>query len=218
VAGAWAAAPGGYRDTLTLSASVYTRTLRHGVQVKYDAQGRHTQTISRTGQTTTFSYDGSGRLSTIAVPPGGAASTYTLMYDGVGHLDRITDPGTRVLNAAVSASNGVLSSLLDPDGVSVTFDYNGARMIGRTGRHGFRTEFAYGHGLRVTRVAVPIDAASHDTAVTTMQPWDERGLPGTTMPDTALAFTTIDGPRVGIDIPRASYTDMYQLASRRRIP
>ncbi|MFL5496857.1 MAG: RHS repeat-associated core domain-containing protein, partial [Gemmatimonadales bacterium] len=196
----WVGAPGGYRDTLTLSGSVYTRTLRHGVRVTFDAQGRHLQTISRTGQATTFGYDANGRLSTITVPPGGTGTVYTVTYDATtGLLDRLTDPGGRVLNATVNGTSRVLASLLDPDNVTTAFAYNvSGRMLGRTGRRGFTTAYSYGQGLRLTRVAVPIDPATHDSAVTTFTPWDELGYPGLSPIDTALAFTTILGPRAGV--------------------
>jgi RHS repeat-associated protein len=196
----WLAAPGGFQETLNLSGSVYTRTLRYGVQVQYDAQGRHTKTISRTGQTTTLTYDASGRLSTIVVPPGISGTTYTLAYVSTnGLLDKITDPGTRVLDATVNATSRVLSSLKDPDNVTTSFGYNTAgQMTSRTTRRGYTTKYTYANALRVTRVAVPTNPATNDSAITVFAPWDEKGLSGASPVDTAQAYTFIQGPRVNI--------------------
>jgi len=207
----WLAAPGGYRDTLQRSDTIYTRTLRHGVKVKFDGHGRHTQTISRTGQTTTVTYNPYGQVNTIAVPPGGAGNTYTFSYGAADSLlDKIADPGSRVLDVTVNPTSRALTMALDPDSKSTTFAYDTpGRMVGRTGRRGFRTEYTYLHGLRVTRVAVPINPAAADSAITGFSPWDELGLQNLTPIDTAQVFTTIVGPRVGVPDDAKIWVDRW---------
>lgn len=191
----WLAAPGGFRDTLVLTGSKYTRTLRHGIKVVFDAQGRHIQTINRTNDTTFFSYNAYGQVTTIAVPPGGAGNTYTFTWGTSDSLlDKITDPGNRVLNLTVNTANRFLTTAVDPDLVSTSFGYDiSGRMTSRTGRRGFRTAYSYAHGLRLTRVAEPI--ATGDSAITAFSPWDELGLQNLTPTDTAQVYTLIQGPR-----------------------
>jgi len=196
----WVGAPGGYQDTLVSSGGTYTRTLRHGIQVVFDAQGRHLRTIARTQQRTEFGWDGSGRLATIQVPPAGVSgTTYSIGYDAVGKFDRVTDPAGRVTDGAVVA--GRLTALVDPDTtVATTFTYDAAgRLDTRTSRRGFVTRYAYANGLRLTQVIVP-GSATGDT--TRFQPWDEQGLAtGPTAQaavDTGTVATRVFGPRVGV--------------------
>ena len=201
----WVAPPGAYRDTLTYDGiGTYTRTLRHRIQVKFDANGHHIQTVNRVGQQTIFTWTGSpARLTSIQVPPGVTGTTYMLTYDGNGKLDKLTDPANRVLDATVVS--GRLTSLLDPDAVSTGFAYDAAgRMTGRTNRRNYTTSFVYAKGVRVDTVKVPLDPANLDTATTWFQPWDENGLAagngssGNVAVDTAVAYTKIDGPRIDV--------------------
>ena len=209
----WVRASGAFRDTLVLASGVYTRTVRHGVQVKFDNAGRHIQTVNRTGQTTTFTWAGSpARLTGIRVPPGASGPTYTLAYDGSNKLDYISDPATRVLNATVSG--GSLTQLTDPDTHGVSFGYDGARrMTSRTGRRGFATSYTYANALRVTAVRVPLTAT--DTAVTALEWWDEKGLivgtPGGTFysADTLNTFSKVYGARVGVDDNATFWVDRW---------
>jgi RHS repeat-associated protein len=199
----WLAPAGAYRDTLTFNPATqeYTRTLRHGVQVVFNSAGRHLRTVARTTQQTSFTWN-LDTLKSITVPPGGASGvTYTLAYDpATGWLDRITDPTGRVQDVTVTA--GVLTSVLDPDGRSTGFAYDGNRKLtSRTSRRGFTTRYAYANNHRLTQVTVPVGRTLTDTAtaVTQFTPWDERGLAlglsGQGAVDTALAYTRILGPR-----------------------
>ncbi|HWP38704.1 MAG TPA: RHS repeat-associated core domain-containing protein [Gemmatimonadales bacterium] len=212
----WQAAAGAYRDTLRYDPGTltYTRTLRHGIQVKYDASGRHIETVNRTGQKTVFTWSGSPlRLTRIQVPPQGVAgTTYTLAYDAGGTLDRITDPALRVLDATVAS--GRLTSLVDPDNYSTGFAYDASgRMTQRTTRRGYTTHFTYAKGLRVTRVSVPLDPSVADSAITTFDPWDEKGLAtgpsGQLAVDTAQGFTKIFGPRLNVADDATFWVDRW---------
>ena len=206
---AWVAAAGAYRDTISYlvpappGTPFYVRTLRHGVQVRFDANGQHIQTTNRTGQVSIFTWTGSpAKLTNIQVPPSGVSgNTYTIAYDGSGKLDLMTDPASRVLNATVTS--GRLTSLLDPDTYSALFGYDAVgRMTSRTTRRGYTTKFFFTQGLRVDSVKVPLSRPGNsppDTATTIFYPWDEKGLAvgltGQTAVDTALVYTKVDGPR-----------------------
>lgn len=214
----WVAAAGGFRDTLRYSSGteLYTRTLRHGIQVRFDAAGRHVETVNRAGQKTTFFWSVSPeRLDSIRVPPAGVlGTTYTLAYDGNGYLDGITDPAGRLLEATVAS--GRLAALIDPDGHGPGFSYDSlGRMAGRTTRRGFETRFAYANDLRVTEVKVPLDTATGDTATTAFEPWDEKGLAfgigalGGTTVDTAAAYTRILGPRPSVPDNATFWVDRW---------
>ncbi len=199
----WVAPPGAFRDTLVYSSSsqTYTRTLRHGVQVVFDNQGRHLRTVTRTQQRTSFTWNGNGELTAIRVPPnvttGGV--TYTLAYVG-GYFDRVTDPAGRITDGTVQT--GRLVALIDPDAATPTqFGYDAAgRLMARTNRRQFVTRYAYANGTRLTSVVAPGTGVAGDTTV--FQPWDEQGLAtgpaGQVAIDTALAVTRILGPRVGV--------------------
>jgi len=215
-ANVWQAAAGAYRDTLRYdpAAGQYTRALRHGMQVKFDAGGRHIETVNRAGHRSFFTWNGSPlRLTSIQVPPGGAGTLYTLTY-AAGALDYLSDPAFRVLDATMSG--GRLLSLRDADNNAVNFAYDGAgRLTARTTRRGYKTEFAYAKGLRVTQVKVPLDPARGDTAVTIFDPWDEKALPaggsGRQLPwDTAFAGkTTVVGPRLYVADDATFWVDRW---------
>jgi RHS repeat-associated protein len=205
----WARAAGPYRDTLVYNpgSATYTRTLRHRVQVTFDATGRHVSTVNRAQNTTTFTWSGSPtRLTSIQVPPGGSGTTYSLTYDGSSNLASIADPASRTLHTTVSGGN--LTSATDPDNVGVSFGYDGShRLTSRTGRRGYATRYYYANALHVDSVHVPLHpgvSAPNDTARTGLAWWDERGLAigspsGTLTPgDTTTSYTRVDGPRTGV--------------------
>lgn len=202
----WVAPPGSYRDTIYYNAAsaTYTDTLRQKIVVTFDGSGRHTKTTSRVGQSSLFVWNQTtSRLDSIVVPPVGTAGTvYKLVYDANGKLDRITDPANRLLDVTVVGNR--LTSMLDPDtNIATGFGYDGpGRMVSRTTRRGYTTRYAYAHGLRLTSDSVRIDTAGATTpvfAITSFQPWDEKGLAtgptGQVAIDTASVYTMIDGPR-----------------------
>ncbi len=208
----WIAPAGAYRDTILFAGGVYTRTLRHGVQVVFDGAGRHIRTVARTGQATSFTWGttaaDSFSLLTVRVPPGGVSgTTYTLAYDGSQKLDRITDPAGRVLDVTVTANR--LRSIVDPDTtVATQFAYDSTGPITtllktRRSRRGFTTVFFY-QGPLLTQASVPHDTAAASYAITGYAPWNGKGwvahphsTPQTAV-DTSTVFTLITGPRAGV--------------------
>jgi len=190
----WVAAPAAYRDTITWSAGegLYTRHLLHGAHVKFDAAGRHVLTITRTSDTTTFTYGGAGRLTNITVPL--AAGDFELAYTN-GKLNWVKDPLGYMLDATVTS--GRLVQLDDPDGSTVSFGYTNDRLTSRTNRRNYTTTYSYANGLRVTSVSQPLNAS--ETAVATYTQWDEQGLAvnvvGGTLTAASSVFSRYDGPR-----------------------
>ena len=220
----WVAPLGGFRDTITYNSSTqkYTRTLRHGVTVTYDATGTHIATTNRVGQSTTF-YSSSHGVDSIAVPPAGQSGTmYRFSYDGNAKIAGIAMPDGRALTTHVA--NGLLTSIRDPDGDSTAFTYDAAgRMTGRRNRAGTTTAYQYDSaGLHVNTVRVPLDVTHGDTATTTFRAWDEQGLHvGTgqqTAVDTAVAYTKIDGPRTEVLDTAEFWVDRWGAPVKMRDP
>ena len=207
----WRAPAGGFRDSLAYhaGATTYTRKLRHGVIVTFDAGGRHTLTTNRVGQVTRFWWTVSPeRLDSLSVPPGGSGTVYRLAYDANGHLDKITDPKGRILDAAVT-TGGWLGTLTDPDSYNTYFDYfSTGQMAGelprRTAWSGVGwTTYLYALGVHPTQVNVALDSLGSSLATTYFQAWDEKdivtnGSSGNTalVPDSV--YTKILGPRSGV--------------------
>ncbi|MGH8543568.1 MAG: hypothetical protein ACREX3_08045, partial [Gammaproteobacteria bacterium] len=133
-------APAGDFSTLLKNPdNTFTRTLKDGTKIHFNAQGLQTSVIDRNGNTTSYAYDGSGRLTTITDPVGLAT---TLTYSG-GTLQRITDPaGRQTLFQFDSAGN--LSRITNPDNSFATYAYDGQGHITQaTDEKGNSTSYAY---------------------------------------------------------------------------
>ena len=209
----WVAPTGSYRDTLRYSpppVNEYYRVLRHGITVTYNAAGRHVRTTNRTGQVTTFTWNTSGQLTGITVPPAGTTgTTYTVQYNATtGMVNRIADPANRALWLTHTGTK--LTSIIDPDTVTTWYQYlangNMQRQLPRkrlTQTTGW-TNYSYLLGVRLTRVAIPIGpVGGTDSSVTVFEPWDERttvteGSSNNVAVHPDSIFTRIRGPRVNV--------------------
>src|SRR5262245_63491161 len=67
----------------------YTLALRDGSSERYNLDGRIISETNVAGQTTTFAYDGSGRLQTVTGP---YEHTFGIGNTGSGQIDVVTDP------------------------------------------------------------------------------------------------------------------------------
>lgn len=143
--------PDGDFSTLTGNPDgTFTRTLRDGTRVEYDASGLQTAVVDTNGNTTAFSYDASGRLIAITDPVG---EVTTLVYSG-GHLATITDPAGRVTTLTHDGA-GDLASIQDADGTTRSFSYDAEhRLVSQTDKRGFVTTYEYdfaGRNVRTVR-------------------------------------------------------------------
>jgi RHS repeat-associated protein len=206
-ANVWAAPNVDRPDTLkwSPSASRYVRYLPHGVQVRFDAAGRHMETINRTRDTTYFAYLGSSdTLQGITLPPTSAGVGYVFDYTyyadfPLGRLLRsVTAPGTRLTFLTMNA--GRVTDIRDPDGTRVYFGYDATatqRVRTRTDRRGTVTKYTF-FGNKLASDTIPT-APGQLEIMTTFAPAEVAGWAGGTgAVDTANAYTLLDGPRVDV--------------------
>jgi RHS repeat-associated protein len=146
-----APAPAGVDSLVVWTAGGATRYLTHGGRVEFDGLWRHSRTISRTNDTTTFTWVGSeARLQQITVPGG---LHYDFGYEGT-RLKTITAPPVggqarvvrleRVVLATGDTGQGI-ARIIDPDNSVVQFEFESwgpeDYYHARTDRRGTRTEF-----------------------------------------------------------------------------
>jgi RHS repeat-associated protein len=109
----------------------------------YDAQGRLTQRSLRTGEPilgVAYADDRSDRVSALIDPDGNQT---VFNYDsGTQKLSSIRDPAGRVTQFGRNGF-GDLTSLTEPDGEVITFQYDGHHMTSKTARGTDTTTYAY---------------------------------------------------------------------------
>ena len=118
----------------------------------YDAAENMTSTNRPGVGVTAFEYDASSRL-TATTDPWGGRTVYG--YDGTERIaSTITDPGRNVTSYDVV--NGMVNSVIDPDGVKVTIGYDALRRpITQTDAYANTTTTAYDAKNRVKKVTTP---------------------------------------------------------------
>jgi RHS repeat-associated protein len=122
--------PFGSSNRLQLSAGAYVLTQVDGTVLTFNdvvsaAPGSISTWHSPTGPTVTYTYDGSGYLTTVSTGSGAAGSsrTLTLSYDGSNRLAGVSDGTGRSVSYSYD-SNGNLSRYTDPLGNVTTYAYD----------------------------------------------------------------------------------------------
>ena len=185
--------PGDFSTFIKNGDSTFTRTLKNGTQVNFDAQGLQTSIVDRNGNTTSYAYDARGRLSSITDPVG---LVTRLTYDS--HLTSITDPAGRTTRFEHD-EGGNLVRITDADGTSRQFAYDSRhRVVSRTGKRGFVTRYEYDSAGRHVKSTMP------DGSTRLISPSEAVGLA-----DLAGGRGTSDSPAdvVRPDDPVATFTD-----------
>jgi RHS repeat-associated protein len=195
-------------DTLFADVNVWRRLLPNGARTEFDALGRHIASISRYGVRTQFDWDANGKMWRINMPvPAGTVpspSRYEITYDadGISTAAAIGTTGTSLTRTITAAKSGRrITSLTDPDGSVVTFQYDAAftnRMSARLDRRQAKTLLSYDvRGHTVTAAKTPIGGS--DSLVVQFTDVFRRGLRDGNGGDEAVhadsAYTLIDGPR-----------------------
>ena len=97
----------------------YTRTLKNGTQVHFDANGLQTDVIDRNGNITLYTYDIDQQLSSITDPIG---KVTTFSYQN-NQLNAVTDPAGRISSFDYDTDNNLIKVTF-PDGTTKRFGYN----------------------------------------------------------------------------------------------
>jgi YD repeat-containing protein len=161
------ASPAGDFSTLVENLdNSFTRTLKNGTAIEYDADGFMTAAVDRNGNTTAYAYDGGGNLTTITDPVG---LVTTLAYTG-GLLTSVTDPAGRITGFAHDP-DGNLTEITDLDLSERLFAYDSRhRLTSQTSKRGFVTSYDYGPHGRNVRADRP------DSSFTLTAPSEVAGL------------------------------------------
>ena len=213
--GVWAGPNVDRPDTLKFDGTNYVRILPHGVRVKFDAQGKHTQTVNRLQHVTTFGYDACGRLSAITLPPASAGRSYQFIYasatDCTTRLTSVTAPpaGTQPRTTVLTLTGTQVTAIRDPDSTSITFGLDAGfanRVVSRTDRRLSTTYYAFDPSGKVVTDSLPL-GTGQTPIVQRFQPLESLGLTGTV--DTAGARTLLDGPRTDAQDTTAFWLDGF---------
>jgi RHS repeat-associated protein len=143
--------PAGDTSTLTQNQTtfVYTRTLKDGTKINFNASGYQTSIVDTNNNALSFGYNGSNLLTTLTDFNN---LVTTITYNGSNKATSITDSANRITTLAYDVGNTKLTAITNPDGAGWGFGYDSAnRMTTLTDRRSHTTTYAYGTG-RVTTV------------------------------------------------------------------
>jgi RHS repeat-associated protein len=177
-------------STLSVSAGVYTRTYPDKSRAVFNATGLLTSMVDRLGRSTTFDYDGSARLVRVKNPMtdllGAPYDSLTYGSTGLTSIIQKKAGSTQRTTAITIGSNGSISALQDPDGVSTLLGYDtNNRLSSITDRKGAVTTLGYDaltwKLASATLPQVPIDAGGGNTSnanpIVRDTAWQSVGLP-----------------------------------------
>ncbi len=152
----------------------FTRTEVDGTVHQFNAAGLEVSRSDRNGNTFTFDYDGSARLTSVTDPVGNMT---TLDYTGA-RLSSITGPAGRVTQFQHDG-NGNLTAITDPDGSQRGFSYDARhRMRSHTDKRGGLTRYEYdanGFQTRVIRADASVNLFRPASAAIVSRPVDGVG-------------------------------------------
>ena len=123
-----------------------------------------TDTATQVNRTTTYSYNGSGLLTSITDPKGNVTS---FSYDSSGDIATITNPLNQVMHINSYDTNGNPLTIVDPNGVTTTLTYDARQRLTSRTADGAETQFAYDPAGNLTKITLPTGAYlsyTYDTA------------------------------------------------------
>ena len=160
--------------------------------VRFNSAGYITAVISRFNDTTSFTYDGSNRVTKVTDP---IHVSLTLAY-GTNGLSTVTDTGGRVTTYTVDA-NSRLNAIEDPDSLSTKFGYDAnARLDSITDRRGFTRTFGYDQAWKQDSVKFPAIKLYNDSTVSPVArfaAWQKVGVPYVATSGTPATMPRTDG-------------------------
>jgi RHS repeat-associated protein len=145
----------------------YTRTLKDGTKINFNAEGLHISTVDRNGNTTTYIYNENGLLTSITDPTG---LVTTFNYDANSRLSSITDPVGRTTQANIN-TQGDLVSITNPDNTTVNYTYDANHLlVAKTDPRNFTTQYTYDVHSRISESHTP------DGETVQYRPYDVQAL------------------------------------------
>jgi RHS repeat-associated protein len=190
-------------DTLYFDGTEYRRVLQHGVNVYFDAYGRHVRTTDRLGRITTFTYvSTSTTLNTVTVPrpvsaPPAPDVTYTFSY-GASALD-ITAPGGRVVH--VNRVGQAVDNIVDPDNTTEKFEYTPGTdyaLSAFTDRRGTKTTLGWEDAGRTLASASTPLSQTENVGLGLATAYGRGAAAAGVSADVASANYEYDGPRLDV--------------------
>ncbi len=143
--------PGDFSTLVKNEDGTFTRIMKNGAKINFNAKGFQTSVVDRNGNTTTYQYDAGGNLSSITDSVG---LVTTLTYSG-GKLAGIKDPAGRTTGFSVDGG-GNLISITDPDAGVRQFEYdNRSLMTKQTSKRGFVTTYVFDSFGKMTLSTLP---------------------------------------------------------------
>lgn len=129
----------------------FVRTYRDGTKAFFNAEGKHTSTKDRLNNTTTFQYDGEGRLISAIDPKGGES---VVGYSG-DKISFFRDPANRMTTFEFMGNE--LVSTTFPDSTQKFFEYqaNGRLLSKEYNQRSFATRYEYNLWKRLSKVTRP---------------------------------------------------------------
>jgi RHS repeat-associated protein len=199
-AGAWTTPLGAF-SRLRVVGGAFQRVYPDSTKVTFDNSGRMTGIADRFGNTTSFFYDGSGRLSQIRDPLtrsfvcGDLICTDSLhrrinLAYGTNGLSSIADWSGRTTTVTVNSSKQ-LTSVADPGGGSTSYGYDDSlRLKSITDRKSNVSKLGFDAWWRVSRDTLPavsINGGSTASPIVQLSSWQTAGVPLTATGTTAAA-------------------------------
>ena len=187
--------PGDFSTLVRNADDTFTRTLKDGTKINFDANGLQTSVVDRNGNTTSYAYNPDGTLATIT-DPAGLVTTFS--YTG-GKLSSITDPAGRVSQLTVDG-NGDLTQITDPDGAVTSYAYDGQHLLtSQSNPLNVVTSYQYDFAGRLRQTSLPDGSTrllSPNITVGVIDPASGQGTETTPAPvvrPTAAVSTSPDG-------------------------
>jgi RHS repeat-associated protein len=191
------------------SGSTYQLTWHSSGEIMcFNGAGLLTSQADRNGNTTAFSYNGSGQETQVTYTPKGASSpneTVTATYTGsdlTGLSESGGSAGTKTVTYGING-NGDLTSVQQPDGTTITLGYDGSHdLTSIKNGAGATTTLIYNSSRQVTAVAQSYGSgastattrlsyvSSTETLVAT--PTTNQSEPVSSVPDTTYTINSQD--------------------------
>jgi RHS repeat-associated protein len=151
--GGYTAPPGEFSTLTAVTGGGWKRRMRDGTTHYFRSSGLQDSTVDRSGNKVRYTYDASSRVDSIIDPVGWATR-----FRYSASQDTVFIPGGRTARLILSGGN--LTQIVDPDGKTVSFGYDGSqRLSSRTSRRGYQTTYTYDYAWLPASASLPITAS-----------------------------------------------------------